>query len=550
MKTKMYISCMLALMLTAAAWAAEGPKSPQSQTTAGLNGTEADKFMNLTGWRDVKFDKIFTYAGFARNSNEPVLDFGAAFKAGPVYIGAWYQGNLGHLLAGNNKNITTKITESTLTPGTVGTKKTTEEPVISKSHTATHNVAVLLGFGNMGVRLGYERSLTNKSGHYYDGDIKSGKIVKNKGNPEQIDETTYDPKGYINNAVRKGNIDFGIDLSLGSLSLTPTVGLAVDVTQSSQYGAEIKKQGNTLLQTQTDTKTVKGSNKTKTGLQAKLNADLGLNDSLHSTFSFGYEFGIDIYGKKKHTAADGTKKVLSNGYDIVTDSHTDVKNGTKHNVTDTFAVKAYTNSNIKNTINLGYSMQKDFTDRLSFFAGIEAPIDFNFEKTVTEQYKTEKTVLSDTADSSYGYTRTMHTTQPTKTVKTTTVTLKPVLKAALTYAAIPDRLFVSFGTDVKPVGSGCEYKAVKTTVNAFTNTTTTTITYNNGTPDYKDSKETSVTDGETESYHKTVSYQQASANVNLGIRWNIIDAVSFDAMYSKPFSASIGNLKLACTIKF
>lgn len=40
MKTKMYISCMLALMITAAAWAAEGPSSPQSKATASLNGTE------------------------------------------------------------------------------------------------------------------------------------------------------------------------------------------------------------------------------------------------------------------------------------------------------------------------------------------------------------------------------------------------------------------------------------------------------------------------------------------------------------------------------
>ena len=49
MKTKMYISCMLALMITAAAWAAEGPSSPQSKATASLNGTEADRFMKLNG---------------------------------------------------------------------------------------------------------------------------------------------------------------------------------------------------------------------------------------------------------------------------------------------------------------------------------------------------------------------------------------------------------------------------------------------------------------------------------------------------------------------
>lgn len=48
MKTKMYISCMLALMLTAAAWAQVAPSSPQNDATAGLTFTEGDQFMSVT----------------------------------------------------------------------------------------------------------------------------------------------------------------------------------------------------------------------------------------------------------------------------------------------------------------------------------------------------------------------------------------------------------------------------------------------------------------------------------------------------------------------
>jgi len=128
MKTKMYISCILALMITAAAWADEplaapkGPESPQKGATASLSGNEADQFMDLTGWSDVKFDKLFTYAGFAQQEVAPkyALDLGAAFKAGPVYIGAWYQGNLGKVAINrNSKQVTTEISESVLHSGTL-----------------------------------------------------------------------------------------------------------------------------------------------------------------------------------------------------------------------------------------------------------------------------------------------------------------------------------------------------------------------------------------------------------------------------------------------
>lgn len=576
MNMKMYISCILALMMTAAVWAVdrpEGPESPQKQATATLNGTEADQFMSLTEWSTVKFNKLFTYAGFARNNEAPVLDLGVAFKAGPVYIGTWYQGDLGKLTAKDNKTVKTQITESTILPGTVGTKKTTAEPFVETNHAADHTAAVLLGFGNMGVRLGYQRSKENKSGSYFlappstptptpfpsespeHDKFKSQKdnVIKFEKHPDRIAEKTYDPNGYVNEAEQKAVVDFGMDISLGKFSLTPNLGLAVAINQYSAYGAETVKTGNTIAKLENTTKTVLGSNKTATNLQVKLGTDFGLNDSLNSTFSFGYDFGIDIYGKKKHTAADGSEKELQNEYTITKDRHVHNKVGTKETIINTFDGKAKTKSFIENTITLGYSMRKDFTERFSLFAGVEAPIGFNFKTEKEETIDTKTTIERDNADSSYGSTETVRTTHPIQTTKTTTFTLDPILRAAFTYAAIPERLFVSLGADVKPFGSGDDgkykYEAVTKTVNAFTKTTETTTTYNDGTPERKVPNVES-TDALEEFGEKTVTYGKAAANVNLGLRWNIIDAVSLDAMYSKPIDKSIGNIKLACTVKF
>ena len=94
MKTKMScISCILALIITATVWAEDitetpkVPESPQNTATAGLTTAEADQFMSTTEWGEVKFDKAFIYAGFEQ-SKTSTLDLGAAFKAGPVYIGS------------------------------------------------------------------------------------------------------------------------------------------------------------------------------------------------------------------------------------------------------------------------------------------------------------------------------------------------------------------------------------------------------------------------------------------------------------------------------
>jgi len=556
---------MLALMITAAAWAAEGPSSPQSKATASLNGTEADRFMSLTDWSTVNFDKLFTYAGFAQqnvNGNRNILDVGAAFKAGPVYIGAWYRGQFGNVNTSNNKGTTTTITESTVNPGTIDNTAHTNTARINQSHNANHDVAVLIGFSNMGVRLGYTRERENISGTYFDNAVATDTETTNSKTPGQVNgKTTYDPKGYLNDADRTGTVDFGMNLSLGTLSVSPTVGLEFKVNQDSSYGVRTVTTKDETLGTSDITKTVSTSSKndTKTTLTAKLGADLGLNDSLNSNFSFGYDFGIDIYGTKKHTAADGSTIALANSYTIQTDTHRDVVTAANQTITDTFKATAYNKSNITNTLTVGYTMRKDFTDRLSLFAGVKAPIGFNFETEVTKGVDKTTTTTIDKVNPLNNNTSVVETETPATTVKTTTVTLSPSFKAALTYAAIPNRVFVSFGTEVKPFGQGtigkCEFKTVKTTVNGFTKTTTTTTTYPNDSSRTTSGSSTTPVASTTESANNTVKYSKVTVDVNLGVRWNIVDAVCVDLAYNKSVLeainwTSIGNLKLACTIKF
>ena len=70
MKTRMkFISSILMLLIiaTTGVWAVDitdvkdKPESPTNDATAGLASSEADQFMNVLDWSQVKFDKVFTY---------------------------------------------------------------------------------------------------------------------------------------------------------------------------------------------------------------------------------------------------------------------------------------------------------------------------------------------------------------------------------------------------------------------------------------------------------------------------------------------------------
>ena len=205
MKTKMScISCILALIITAAVWAEErdildeskSPESPQNTATAGLTTAEADQFMSTTDWGEVKFDKAFIYAGFEQGKKS-TLDLGAAFKAGPVYIGSWYQGNLGKYGRTKENSVTTTIKESTT--GLLGDKKTQFMTKLDKNYSADHTAVVLVGFGSMGIKLGYKRAGENKSGKYFGTNAMPDNIEKHSI-AGGINETVYSPKGYINAA--------------------------------------------------------------------------------------------------------------------------------------------------------------------------------------------------------------------------------------------------------------------------------------------------------------------------------------------------------------
>lgn len=557
MKTKMScISCILALMITTTVWAEDitetpkVPESPQNSATAGLTTAEADQFMSTTEWGEVKFNKAFIYAGFERE-NTQILDVGAAFKAGPVYIGSWYQGNIGKVLDATKKNsVTTTIKQSTT--GLLGDKTTKFEPELYKNYTADHTAVVLVGFGSMGIKLGYKRTGKNESGKYFGSSPMADSIIKHSI-AGGINETVYSPKGYINMAKHLPFVEFGMNVGLGRMTLSPTAGLEVYVNQDSKYGFK------TVTKKTSDVnysviKEAEAHNNSHIGIIGKLGMGLALGDSLNSALTFGYELTADVYGKTYKDVSGKAHKVRGE-YTIETDTSSDVYgdggNARTRKRTDMFKAKFTTKSLYKNKLNVEYAMQKDFTDRFSLFAGVACPITVTADKQVktTVEESTEVTTYLDSADAYNNTTVRTVTSHPEETINVVGFEIKPVVKAAVSYAAVPNNLFLNLGTEIELLGGS--YKNTKTSVNSFVSKTVKTTTRADGSVVAKEtwSKNESPTKESVE--HKS-SLDSVEAKLNAGLRWNVVDNFALDLTYIQLLkkSTGFGKLKLACTVKF
>lgn len=571
MKTRMrFISCLLALVIitTGAAWAQDSnttPTSPTNDATVGLTSTEIDQFVNVIDWGKVKFDKAFVFAGFAQGTKN-MVDLGAAFKAGPLFIGSWYKGNLGVFDGKNKKKVQTNITQGA-TPGTIGNKNLTTQDDGTKSYDADHKAVMLFGFANMGIKTGYSRQGKNLSGKYFDKDTeKTDNIITNSNAPEFLDSKVYSPNGYVNLAIHRPFVDFGMNIPLGAMTLSPTASLEVKIREGGMrytgatyvldtfYGLEtVTKQDS--KEKYNITKTQKAESHAHVGITGKLGTGLALGDSLNSVFNFGYDFTVNAYGKN-YTAADGTKHKVIGNYIIDTDTVVEdynKANAGKHTIISTFKADFIKKSYFSNTLKAGYKVKKDFTDRLSLLAAAELPITLSFDNSITENIDTTITDTRDLNPSNAhnNNVKTITVTSPVKTVNEVKLNIAPSIKAAVSYAAKPDRLFLNLGADIKFLQG--EFTSTKTSYDSFVENTKTVTKYNDG---HTTTVTSAASAPRTESLNNVSSHKQIEAKLVGGIRWNIVENFAFDLVYKVSLLNSsiewykFQNLKIACTIKF
>jgi len=160
MKIRIFsLALLLSVITVMGAWAQNLPgniwTSPQSTTTEGRYRSNADDFIRPDSYAGVKFNKWLGLVAFLMDgtNNQGIATVGFGAKAGPVYIGAFYNGNFWANAPVNN------YTEQELNPapngGTLGRAYDVYNSISvgGEETNPVNNAAVLIGAANMGFRL-------------------------------------------------------------------------------------------------------------------------------------------------------------------------------------------------------------------------------------------------------------------------------------------------------------------------------------------------------------------------------------------------------------
>jgi len=194
MNYKVFLVALLFLIITVIeTWAQNLPaniwSSPQSATTEGRFRSNADDFIRPDTYSGVKFNKWFGMVSFLQDANNnPVATVGFATNASNLYIGAFYSGNMWAGAPVNNYN----EEEPSITPngGSDGKAYNVYDSInVSGVTNPVNNVALLIGWNNMGFRLTYRTNYQV----FNENDI----VTKDENNAYQLYRSYYDESGYI-----------------------------------------------------------------------------------------------------------------------------------------------------------------------------------------------------------------------------------------------------------------------------------------------------------------------------------------------------------------
>jgi len=160
MKNKVFTLALLMLMITAVGVRAQNLPaniwtSPQSSTTEGRYRSNADDFIRPDAYLGVKFNKWFGIASFLQDDNNSgIATVGFAAKAGNVYIGTFYNGNMWS--GAPVYNYVEEEPYTTPNGGVDGKVYNVYSNIsVGGASNPVNNIAVLIGVADMGFRLTY-----------------------------------------------------------------------------------------------------------------------------------------------------------------------------------------------------------------------------------------------------------------------------------------------------------------------------------------------------------------------------------------------------------
>jgi len=536
-------------------------ESNTAKSTAGVFKNDIDYFNNVNKYTKLEMEKWFGYTGIRRDD----LDLGYATKLGSLYLGAEYKGKL---LSQNGFTDTISVSTTPIFDGpTEIARITTTNKTYDKGQLFTENTgAVLVGFGNMGIKLSVkqdgtsDKSIEDDDGYVVDDD---GYDTKNYyWEKEDTDDQTKTVKEYTDIVSTTGNItpkiEWGMALDLKGMLLSPRAALAVAI--GNEKDAYKYSETNTFAGSTAGRDQIERSylmSKAFIGINPTIGADLALVKTEEKQVILGldYELDLPIYVTSYFDAENAklSAKGEVKGYREVTVNETMTEKRTiidwKAEGTEQFEMTHTITPSVKTTFVV--------TDRLNLGASIKPEVSIKTENKTSFNLSGTKTIVdSKSQDPALSSTTTVETTGQKIITDKTTLEFKPVLSAGLQYQIIKDKLRFNSGLNVN-LPQLTSTKTLKTTPDLGTEKTKKVD--GNGTVKV----DTVTTNGttRTEISTETTTWSPLGAKFTAGLTWDLTPKAAFDVGLTTGFagantvqsfwaSTMESSLDLQFTIKF
>jgi len=509
-------------------------ESNTAKSTAGVFKNDIDYFNNVNKYTKLEMEKWFGYTGIRRDD----LDLGYATKLGSLYLGAEYKGKL---LSQNGFTDTISVSTTPIFDGpTEIARITTTNKTYDKGQLFTENTgAVLVGFGNMGIKLSVkqdgtsDKSIEDDDGYVVDDD---GYDTKNYyWEKEDTDDQTKTVKEYTDIVSTTGNItpkiEWGMALDLKGMLLSPRAALAVAI--GNEKDAYKYSETNTFAGSTAGRDQIERSylmSKAFIGINPTIGADLALVKTEEKQVILGldYELDLPIYVTSYFDAENAklsAKGTVTGSRTVTVKETTTEKETTKETTIDW---KAEGKEQFEMTHRLRPSVKTTFvvTDRLNLGASAAIGLGFITNKdTAFNLSGTKKIVDSKSQDPADSSTTTVETTKQKEITDTTTIEFKPVLSAGLQYQIIKDKLRFNSGLSVN-LPQLTSTKTLKTTPDLETKKTKEVN--GNGEITVDEVNVTVPTTPREETSTETTTWSPLGATFSAGLTWDLTPKAAFD----------------------
>ncbi|MCQ2584604.1 MAG: hypothetical protein MJ185_03350 [Treponema sp.] len=539
--------------------------SPTNTATKGLFATEGDQYMDVLGFSNVDFEKLFVNV----NVSESDLNAGTAFNAFGLYFGAAYDGNI--FGGKSNDFVATSTTQTEGTNLNAKDSKSVETKITegkASSWNASNKFSILAGIGNMGIKATFDTSGTKT---YDNGATAANTTVLST--EETTGDVSYKETGDVNtdkgNVTRKANktntivykpaVEFGMPIAIGDNELALKAGLEVDINNNTSSN-------NTKTYTWYNNKTGELVSESTTDIEDESyiriipNVSVGIFDA-----GFEYEGKFDVRTNSVK-AADGSKiksKGHSNGSNTV--NYVTEEDGSKTTVNKTDFSYKTKNANQNHKVTLTYGKSAELNEKLTVAFNTKAVVNMNFKKESdnAKSIVTVKTidytdaVASATSGNYVTKVTTTKTTPSNELTSTSTVTVSPTLNLAAQYALKPT---VTLNLGYRATCDAYKFQSEKVTKElASAKETTVTVT------EYKDGKTETNTvpsvNTDTKKEHNNVmnTFTNIASSASAGVTFQMTDNMLLDCSFGASAVKSNGianittmfnGMTIAATVKF